>query len=68
MSPQNNRQYGPDEYPRRLRIFLDNKRQIDEHNAGNHSFQSRSRTLRPGPAGPGRRPAVSDPFAFLPPQ
>ncbi|XP_064013867.1 pro-cathepsin H isoform X2 [Pogoniulus pusillus] len=36
---QNNRQYGPDEYPRRLRIFLDNKRQIEEHNAGNHSFQ-----------------------------
>ncbi|KAM6388141.1 pro-cathepsin H isoform 2-T2 [Pluvialis apricaria] len=23
----------------RLRIFLDNKRQIDQHNAGNHSFQ-----------------------------
>ncbi|XP_074900835.1 pro-cathepsin H isoform X2 [Buteo buteo] len=36
---QNNRRYGPDEYPRRLRIFLGNKRQIDEHNAGNHSYQ-----------------------------
>ncbi|XP_074012294.1 pro-cathepsin H [Numenius arquata] len=36
---QNNRRYEPGEYPRRLRIFLGNKRQIEEHNAGNHSFQ-----------------------------
>ncbi|XP_064525438.1 pro-cathepsin H [Pseudopipra pipra] len=33
------RRYSPDEYPRRLRIFVDNKRLIDEHNAGNHSYQ-----------------------------
>ncbi|KAJ7417608.1 Bloom syndrome protein [Pitangus sulphuratus] len=33
------RRYSPDEYPRRLRIFADNKRLIDEHNAGNHSYQ-----------------------------
>ncbi|KAK2524429.1 Blm [Columba guinea] len=45
---QNNRRYGPDEYPRRLRIFLGNKRQIEEHNAGNHSFQSTSRFPGPG--------------------
>ncbi|KAM4893080.1 pro-cathepsin H isoform 2-T2 [Sylvia borin] len=36
---QNERRYGPEEYPRRLRIFLANKRHIEEHNAGNHSFQ-----------------------------
>ncbi|KAI1235295.1 hypothetical protein IHE44_0002938 [Lamprotornis superbus] len=36
---QNQRRYGPHEYPRRLRIFLGNKRRIEEHNAGNHSFQ-----------------------------
>ncbi|XP_014106542.1 PREDICTED: pro-cathepsin H isoform X2 [Pseudopodoces humilis] len=36
---QNERRYGPEEYPRRLRIFLSNKRRIEEHNAGNHSFQ-----------------------------
>ncbi|RMB94161.1 hypothetical protein DUI87_28966 [Hirundo rustica rustica] len=39
LSPQNERRYGPEEYPRRLRIFLANKRRIEEHNAGNHSFQ-----------------------------
>ncbi|XP_064578541.1 pro-cathepsin H [Zonotrichia leucophrys gambelii] len=36
---QNERRYGPEEYPRRLRIFLGNKRRVEEHNAGNHSFQ-----------------------------
>lgn len=53
MSPQNERRYGPEEYPRRLRIFLGNKRRVEEHNAGNHSFQSRSPS--PEPAWP--RPA-----------
>ncbi|NXT62508.1 CATH protein, partial [Chaetops frenatus] len=33
------RRYGADEYPRRLRIFLGNKRRVEQHNAGNHSFQ-----------------------------
>uniref|UniRef100_A0A8C6ZE01 Cathepsin propeptide inhibitor domain-containing protein n=1 Tax=Nothoprocta perdicaria TaxID=30464 RepID=A0A8C6ZE01_NOTPE len=36
---QHNRAYGPGEYHRRLQIFADNKRQIDEHNAANHTFQ-----------------------------
>ncbi|OWK52064.1 Pro-cathepsin H [Lonchura striata] len=36
---QNERRYGPEEYPRRLRTFLRNKRRIEEHNAGNRSFQ-----------------------------
>ncbi|TRZ15310.1 hypothetical protein HGM15179_011830 [Zosterops borbonicus] len=36
---QHERQYSPQEYPRRLRTFLANKRHIEEHNAGNHSFQ-----------------------------
>lgn len=39
---QNGRRYGPAEYGHRLRVFVGNKRRIDEHNAGNHSFESRS--------------------------
>ncbi|MBN3307862.1 CATH protein, partial [Amia calva] len=35
---QFNKQYEPDEYYRRLQIFTENKRRIDRHNAGNHSF------------------------------
>ncbi|XP_074088023.1 pro-cathepsin H-like [Macrotis lagotis] len=33
-----NKEYEPAEYQRRLRIFLETKRMVDEHNAGNHSF------------------------------
>ncbi|XP_035424812.1 pro-cathepsin H isoform X1 [Cygnus olor] len=36
---QNGRRYGPAEYGHRLRVFVGNKRRIDEHNAGNHSFE-----------------------------
>lgn len=35
---QFNRKYEKDEYYKRLQIFLENKKMIDEHNAGNHSF------------------------------
>ncbi|XP_010223783.1 PREDICTED: pro-cathepsin H [Tinamus guttatus] len=34
-----NKAYGPEEYYHRLQVFADNKRQIDEHNAANHTFQ-----------------------------
>ncbi|XP_042328364.1 pro-cathepsin H isoform X2 [Sceloporus undulatus] len=37
---QNGKEYGClEEYQQRLRIFLSNKRRVDQHNAGNHSFQ-----------------------------
>ncbi|XP_053128423.1 pro-cathepsin H [Hemicordylus capensis] len=40
---QNNKHYGLEEeegeYHRRLQIFVANKRKIDRHNAGNHTFQ-----------------------------
>ncbi|XP_066492376.1 pro-cathepsin H [Tiliqua scincoides] len=37
---QNNRQYGSEEeYWQRLQVFMENKRRIDRHNAGNHTFQ-----------------------------
>ncbi|XP_043845897.1 pro-cathepsin H-like [Dromiciops gliroides] len=35
---QYNKKYDSSEYHHRLHIFLENKRKIDEHNAGNHSF------------------------------
>ncbi|TNN70101.1 Pro-cathepsin H [Liparis tanakae] len=35
---QFNNVYAPEEYHHRLRIFTENKRNIDHHNAGNHSF------------------------------
>ncbi|KAK6476970.1 pro-cathepsin H-like [Huso huso] len=35
---QYNKQYGPEEYYHRLQIFVENKRQIDHHNAGIHKF------------------------------
>nr|XP_013801182.1 PREDICTED: pro-cathepsin H [Apteryx mantelli mantelli] len=35
----NNKKYGLEEYYHRLQIFVDNKRQIDKHNAGNHTFE-----------------------------
>ncbi|XP_034542663.1 pro-cathepsin H [Notolabrus celidotus] len=35
---QHNRDYNIREYPNRLQIFAENKRRIDKHNAGNHSF------------------------------
>ncbi|XP_074151311.1 pro-cathepsin H [Sminthopsis crassicaudata] len=38
---QNNKKYHPSEYHHRLHIFLENKRMIDKHNAGNHSFTRR---------------------------
>lgn len=68
MSPQNNRRYGPDEYPRRLRIFLGNKRHIEEHNAGNHSFQSMSSgpCLATARAGSERQASLSKVSAFSP--
>ncbi|XP_070687516.1 pro-cathepsin H-like isoform X1 [Pempheris klunzingeri] len=30
--------YSTNEYYQRLQIFIENKRKIDQHNAGNHSF------------------------------
>ncbi|XP_026860395.2 pro-cathepsin H [Electrophorus electricus] len=33
-----NKQYGLDEYYQRLQNFIENKRRIDHHNAGNHKF------------------------------
>ncbi|XP_051837100.1 pro-cathepsin H isoform X1 [Antechinus flavipes] len=38
---QNNKKYDTSEYHHRLHIFLENKRRIDKHNAGNHSFTMR---------------------------
>ncbi|KAK2917862.1 hypothetical protein Q8A73_004608 [Channa argus] len=38
---QHNKAYGMKEYFERLQIFTDNKRRIDKHNAGNHSFTMR---------------------------
>ncbi|XP_029009581.1 pro-cathepsin H [Betta splendens] len=38
---QYNKVYSPQEYYERLQIFTDNKRRIDKHNAGNHSFTMR---------------------------
>ncbi|XP_037613849.1 pro-cathepsin H-like [Sebastes umbrosus] len=35
---QHNNVYDAEEYHHRLRIFTENKREIDRHNAGNHSF------------------------------
>ncbi|XP_033480672.1 pro-cathepsin H-like isoform X1 [Epinephelus lanceolatus] len=35
---QHNKVYGTEEFYHRLRIFTENKREIDHHNAGNHSF------------------------------
>ncbi|XP_073709676.1 uncharacterized protein [Misgurnus anguillicaudatus] len=35
---QFNRKYEKDEYYKRLQIFLENKKMIDDHNAGNHSY------------------------------
>ncbi|XP_041651707.1 pro-cathepsin H [Cheilinus undulatus] len=35
---QHNKEYSPEEYYDRLLIFAENKRTIDHHNAGNHSF------------------------------
>ncbi|XP_036590092.1 pro-cathepsin H-like [Trichosurus vulpecula] len=34
-----NKKYDSSEYGRRLHIFLENKRMIDKHNAGNYSFK-----------------------------
>ncbi|CAM5146070.1 unnamed protein product [Eretmochelys imbricata] len=36
---QNNRKYSLEEYYQRLQIFVTNKRRIDKHNAGNHTFE-----------------------------
>nr|XP_032650176.1 pro-cathepsin H [Chelonoidis abingdonii] len=36
---QNNRKYSLEEYYQRLQIFVANKRRIDRHNAGNHTFE-----------------------------
>ncbi|KAK2842255.1 hypothetical protein Q5P01_012455 [Channa striata] len=38
---QHNKAYSLEEYFDRLQIFTDNKRRIDRHNAGNHSFTMR---------------------------
>lgn len=35
---QYNRVYGQEEFYRRLKIFTENKRTIEKHNEGNHSF------------------------------
>ncbi|XP_070687246.1 pro-cathepsin H-like [Pempheris klunzingeri] len=35
---QHNKTYSTNEYNERLQIFTENKRRIDKHNAGNHSF------------------------------
>ncbi|XP_073327852.1 pro-cathepsin H [Pagrus major] len=35
---QHNRAYSIQEYSERLQIFTENKRRVDKHNAGNHSF------------------------------
>ncbi|KAM6980147.1 pro-cathepsin H-like [Aplochiton taeniatus] len=35
---EHNRKYGLEEYYHRLQIFTENKRKIDNHNAGKHSF------------------------------
>ncbi|XP_026149409.1 pro-cathepsin H-like [Mastacembelus armatus] len=36
---EHNKMYDTDEYGHRLQIFTENKRIIDHHNAGNHSFK-----------------------------
>ncbi|XP_060755035.1 pro-cathepsin H [Neoarius graeffei] len=36
---EHNKHYGLDEYYQRLQIFLENKKKIDTHNAGNHKFR-----------------------------
>ncbi|XP_019389474.1 PREDICTED: pro-cathepsin H [Crocodylus porosus] len=36
---QHGKWYGDEEYYSRLRIFASNKRRVERHNAGNHSFQ-----------------------------
>nr|XP_025044979.1 pro-cathepsin H [Pelodiscus sinensis] len=36
---QHNRKYSLEEYYQRLQIFVTNKRRIDRHNAGNHTFE-----------------------------
>ncbi|XP_071344521.1 pro-cathepsin H-like [Trachinotus anak] len=35
---QHNKAYDTEEYHRRLQIFTENKKTVDHHNAGNHSF------------------------------
>ncbi|XP_056137121.1 pro-cathepsin H [Lampris incognitus] len=35
---QHNKVYEPEEYRRRLQIFAENKRRVDRHNEGNHTF------------------------------
>uniref|UniRef100_A0AAR2IW92 Cathepsin H n=1 Tax=Pygocentrus nattereri TaxID=42514 RepID=A0AAR2IW92_PYGNA len=36
---EHNRRYSVDEYYQRLQIFTENKRRVDQHNAGNHKFR-----------------------------
>ncbi|XP_007243645.3 pro-cathepsin H isoform X3 [Astyanax mexicanus] len=36
---EHNKKYSPDEYYQRLQIFTENKRRIDHHNAGSHTFR-----------------------------
>lgn len=38
---QYNRVYNEEEYYKRLQIFTENKRRIEKHNEGNHSFTSK---------------------------
>lgn len=43
---QHNKVYSMQEFNQRLQIFTENKRRIDKHNEGNHSFTSKN-NLRP---------------------
>ncbi|XP_038623519.1 pro-cathepsin H [Tachyglossus aculeatus] len=38
---QHNKKYGMEEYYQRLQTFVLNKRKIDQHNAGNHTYEMR---------------------------
>lgn len=38
---QHNKVYATEEFYHRLHIFAENKRRIDHHNAGNHSYKSK---------------------------
>lgn len=39
---QHKKVYNEEEFSERLQIFIENKRRIDKHNAGNHSFSSKN--------------------------
>lgn len=42
---QHNKVYSMQEFNQRLQIFTENKRRIDKHNEGNHSFTSKNNLM-----------------------